>query len=403
MAFETIETVSLRRTRALLALVLAGAACFAPDTNEPEIARDEDLEAAEETANPEGAREAAASPTTLTPEATLEPDPAPPPTPSEIQAQLEEAATTLAALGVKRKPIRHLRGPHPDTSGLDEAYAEDRAIGYEGKLTDVRLWMALAKFGVERPASTAEVGPLVRYDLCVTRKGNEAWLHVIVPAAGLAPKKGQHYKAESHTRWVLLSDVAQPGVDYEPFKRSAPPSLARQWGKQAVVEDLTALARAYHERTGVRLGIGDVSHVTGGKMKDHWTHRVGADADVYLLAYTDGGDPHVIFHQFRRNRSIWSSKPDGKGEREQPNGSGETLTAERLRALAELVLPNDEIAYFVHNDPEVLVDFDTQAGERKPGRRYLHARNKGYWPVHDDHVHLRWVEGPLPVGVTPRP
>jgi hypothetical protein len=268
--------------------------------------------------------------------------------------------------------------------------------------------MALAKFGVEHPSSTSQLGPLARYDLCVTRKGESAWLHVIVPTEGLADEKGEHYKAESRERWVLLSDHAEPGVDYQPFKLSMAPSLERQWGKRSVIDDLITLAREYHQRTGVPLGIGDVSEVTGGKMKDHWTHRVGADADVYLLDYPDepgdgSGEPHIVYHQFRGGRSIWSTKPKGKGQREQPNGSGETITAKRLRTLAELVLPLDEVAYFVHNDPIVLDEFDDEAGKRKPGRRYLHARNKGYWPVHDDHVHLRWVDGPLPVGVTPRP
>jgi hypothetical protein len=51
----------------------------------------------------------------------------------------------------------------------------------------------------------------------------------------------------------------------------------------------------------------------------------------------------------------------------------------------------------------VLDPFDDQVGERRPGRRFLHADNRGYWPTHADHVHLRWVEGKLPVGVTPRP
>jgi hypothetical protein len=385
-----------------------GLACLAPDTNEPQLAPDPGR-APEHSPLADSAPDAATTavqrdaeiPAPL-PEPAASPEPVPP-SPEQIEALLTGAARSMHELGVSRKPIRHLRGPHPEPSGLDAAYAQDRAIGYEGKLAQVREWMALAKFGVQMPSSTAQSGPLARYDLCVTRKGEQAWLHVIVPATGLAEQEGAHYKAESRERWVLLSDHAEPGVDYEPFKRSATPSLARQWGREKVVDDLVRLAREYRDRTGVRLGIGDISHVTGGKMEDHWTHRVGADADVYLLDYSEGGDPRVIFHHWRRGGSVWSERPDGKGEREQPNGSGETRTAERLRALAELVLPEDDVAYFVHNDPEVLAEFDERARARKPGRRFLHARNKGYWPVHDDHVHLRWIDGPLPVGVTPRP
>jgi hypothetical protein len=263
--------------------------------------------------------------------------------------------------------------------------------------------MALAKFGVATPTRGDESGPLARYDLCVTRKGELAWLHVIVPRDGLADDEGRHYRAESRSRWILLADRARPGVDYVPFKLSGEASLSRQWGEEAFVDALAELAAAYHERTGVRLGIGDVSHVTGGKIEDHWTHRMGVDADVYLLDYTDGDDsPRLYFHDWRRGASVWSTRPDGKGERE-PTEGGESPSAARLRALAELVLTRDELAYFVHNDPEVLAEFDERASERKPGRRYLHAGNRGYWPEHADHVHLRWVDGPLPVGVTPRP
>lgn len=401
----------LLRTTGLLALsgcALAAWACMAV-ANEPEPASAVDPEPepgpdiVDEEEAPEPAVTAPATEDPAEPEAQPKPQP---PTPEEIEALLTRATDELRELGVRKKPIRHLRGPHPEPSGLDEAYADKRVIGYEGKLEEVRTWMGLAKFGLEQATHERSEGPLARYDLCVTRKGDSAWLHVIVPAAGLAvePDIGQHYKAESRERWVLLSDRAQPGVDYLPFKRSAAPSLSRQWGREKLVDGLIALARDYKQQTGVRLGIGDISHVTGGKMRDHWTHRVGADVDVYLLDYPDGDDkPVLVYHSYRRSRSVWSTKADGKGTREQANGAGETVTSERLRALAQLVFENDDVAYFVHNDPVVLDDFDDRVGERKPGRRFLHAKNRGYWPQHADHVHLRWIDGPLPVGVAPRP
>ncbi len=111
-----------------------------------------------------------------------------------------------------------------------------------------------------------------------------------------------------------------------------------------------------------------------------------------------------MWHTYRRGKSIWSTRADARGETETPLIEGdETISAQRLRILAELVLNNDDIAYFVHNDPTVLEDFDQRAGKRLPGRRFLHAKNRAYWPAHRDHIHLRWVDGPLPVGVAPRP
>ena len=71
--------------------------------------------------------------------------------------------------------------------------------------------------------------------------------------------------------------------------------------------------------------------------------------------------------------------------------------------LAQVVVNIDEVAYFVHDDTQVLAPFDSEASARRPGRRFLHAGNRGYWPAHTDHVHLRWVEGKLPVDATPRP
>jgi hypothetical protein len=393
--------------RRLLILGSCALACLADVTTEPEPGVG-DVEQLDEPATRVEASSRAAATIDSTPgsgedpaAAVAEPVPL---TAKETQNFLSEAEAALAKLGVRKQPIRHLRGPHPPSSGLDDVYREDRVIAYEGKLEEVRAWMGLAKFGAEQAGPTPTRGPLVRYDLCVTRKDERAWLHVIVPRNGLAKTKGHHYKAESRSRWVLLSDHAEPGVDYQLFKRSAAPSLSRQWGRENVIQDLVELARDYNERTGVRLGIGDVSHVTGGKMKDHWTHRVGGDADLYLLDYQNGAnDPQLVWHHYRGGKSIWSTQEKGKGDRESSPDGADTPTAKRLRALAELVLEKDDVAYFVHNDPTVLSSFDAEVGERKPGRRYLHVKNKGYWPVHADHVHLRWIEGPLPVGVTPRP
>lgn len=345
--------------------------------------------------------------------------PPPPPTPEQITALLDDAATTLVDLEIKIDPRRSARGPVPAGSGLQQAHDEGRALVLEGRLGQVRQWMALAKFGSREPGSHCGFSPLSRYDLVVTRvakpKGASkdlAYLHVIVPAPGLAVpgQRGTHEAWIGDARWVNLADTLDPSGDYLPFKTNGNESLSRQWAEADVVAALVDIAHEYHQATGVLLGIGDLSHVTGGKIEDHWTHQKGVDVDLYLLDpdHLDAdGRPRIWWSHIKRGVASWTAEPKGKGKREQrldPNDElSRTPSSLRLEALANIVLLVDDIAYFVHNDPTVLDPFDTQAGARRPGRRFLHADNRGFWPAHTDHVHLRWVAGELPVGVAPRP
>lgn len=323
---------------------------------------------------------------------------------AEIADALETATAALKDLGVRKRAKAVFRGPAtPAIPWLREAYDEGRAVAYEGKLIEIQQAMGLAKFGTDlSPLVTIERGPLAGYDLVVTRKEDRAWLHVVVPQLGPATDAvGRHLYVKGDEIWVALCDQATPGEDYLPFKADQHPSLNRQWGKQDVIADVVTIARSYRDEVGSILGVGDISMVTGGKITDHWTHRLGRDVDFYLLD-DSAGDPRIIYHYEARGGSVYSTKEKGKGERELAPEGGLTPTALRLRALAEIVLPIDEVAYFVHDDVEVLEPYDQQAQARRPGRRYLHADNKGYWPFHRDHVHMRWVEGTLPT-TTPKP
>ncbi|MFO7564828.1 MAG: penicillin-insensitive murein endopeptidase [Enhygromyxa sp.] len=334
--------------------------------------------------------------------------------PAEIAELLAAAKLHLRELDIKARPRESARGPLPEGAELRPAYAEGRALVIEGRFEQVRQWMALAKFGDPEPGPRCESSPLSRYDLVVTRdaRTQTAYLHVIVPTHGLAGpgERGKHEAWVEGERWVNLADLLEPEREYLPFKTNGKESLHRQWARAEVIDQLVAIASEYRQRTGLPLGIGDLSHVTGGKIEDHWTHQKGVDVDLYLLdpAQTDAeGRPRIWWNHVKRGVSMWSSKEAGKGEREpalDPDDElSHTPTSRRLEILAQIVFAIDEIAYFVHNDPVVLAPFDEQVGERRPGRRFLHAQNRGYWPTHADHVHLRWVEGKLPVGVTPRP
>ncbi|PRP97338.1 penicillin-insensitive murein endopeptidase [Enhygromyxa salina] len=348
------------------------------------------------------------------------PPPPPPPTPEELAALLDDAATTLVDLEIKIDPRRGPRGPLPAASGLQQAYDHGRALVLEGRFEQIRQWMALAQFGSREPGPHCGYSPLSRYDLVVTRpakpakKGAKelAYLHVVVPARGL-PKPGERGTHEAwigDARWINLADSLDPTADYLPFKTNGNESLARQWAQADVVHAIVDIAGEYHQRTGTVLGIGDLSHVTGGKIEDHWTHQKGVDVDLYLLDHDHpdkAGRPQVWWNHIKRGASLWTAEPKGKGAREPLVDPADELSgtrsSARLEVLAEIVLLVDDIAYFVHNDPVVLDPFDDQAGLRRPGRRFLHADNRGFWPAHADHIHLRWVAGELPVGVAPRP
>ncbi len=342
------------------------------------------------------------------------PEPPSPPSPAEIAKLREAALAHLRALDIELTPRERARGPLPEGARLRSAYAEGRALVLEGRLAQVREWAALAKFGSVEPGPRGQPSPLARYDLVVTHEPGKpvAYFHVVVPELGLAEPdaRGRHEAWIAGERWLNLADALDPVRDYLPFKTNGKESLHRQWAKAEVIEALVAIATQYRQRTGVPLGIGDLSHVTGGKIEDHWTHQKGVDVDLYLLDPADTDDqgrPRVWWNHVKRGASLWTSEDQGKGEREPALDPADALshtpTSRRLEILAAIVFAIDEVAYFVHNDPRTLAPFDEQVGERRPGRRFLHANNRGYWPTHADHVHLRWVWGKLPVDATPRP
>lgn len=90
-------------------------------------------------------------------------------------------------------------------------------------------------------------------------------------------------------RWDSLPFRASPGGTYTLMKRRwHEASLHRQWGKTAAIAWTIGLCNFYRDRAGLRLGIGDISHVVGEVMTDHGSHMSGRDVDVYVLDYPSG-------------------------------------------------------------------------------------------------------------------
>ncbi len=90
--------------------------------------------------------------------------------------------------------------------------------------------------------------------------------------------------------WKCLPFEAHPGVIYTLMKMNWPrASLHRQWGKEAAIAWIKALCNFYLDQTGLRLGIGDISHIAGEEMNDeHHSHRAGIDVDLYVIDYSGG-------------------------------------------------------------------------------------------------------------------
>jgi hypothetical protein len=351
------------------------------------------------------------------PEAAIHvPEPAKALSAEEYAALLETAHETLKEAGVHKSPAFRSHGRLPDEQ-LKRAYAEGRAQAFRGRPAQVEQWMGIAKFGghydpsgkPRPPSRSHNGGALARYNLTVVVESEDkAYLHVEVPTGGPATEAGKHRAFVRQQWWFCLADRLEPGVDYALYKTNGEASLHRQWAQEWVIERLAALAQSYKKDTGGPIGIGDMSLVVGGKISDHWTHRLGVDADLYLLRYSDPeassleGVRHS-WHSWKRGVSVWSSDPDGRRDREEPI-AGQTPSSKLLRSLAEAALAQDDLHFFVHNAVDVLDEFDGKAQERRPGRRYLHAKNREFWPEHRDHVHLRWTaKKRLPVDVPARP
>jgi hypothetical protein len=151
---------------------------------------------------------------------------------------------------------------------------------------------------VGRKASVAvkslpSISPLGSLNFVAIRQGSGSSLrreiHLHSPQTGANGSRIVQSLVDGE-RWDNLAFRARLGVTYVLMKtRWFESSLHRQWGKQATINWIIGLCNFYKDHTGLRLGIGDISHIVGEAMTDHASHRLGRDVDVYVLDYLGWG------------------------------------------------------------------------------------------------------------------
>lgn len=137
---------------------------------------------------------------------------------------------------------------------------------------------------------------------------------------------------------------------YNPYTQSYPNAAHRRYGTKLLVRKVVKLGRwwrANYPEDG-RLGIGDLSSLSGGRFDLHASHQNGLDVDIRL------------------------PRRDGRERGAGPS----TYDRERTQAVVDFLVA--EGAVYVFYGPNLSV--------RGPRGRVM------VWPNHDDHLHVRFAE-----------
>ncbi len=148
-------------------------------------------------------------------------------------------------------------------------------------------------------------------------------------------------------RGVLLPKEGPGFYTYNPNTQSYPNAANRRYGTDRLVRDLVALGKWWEANypDAPRLGIGDLSWRTGGRIDNHASHQNGLDVDIRL------------------------PRRDGK-----EGGAGPwNYSPERTQAVVDWWMARGGVEYIFYG-PNLQV--------RGNGRVMV-------WPNHDDHLHIR--------------
>lgn len=231
--------------------------------------------------------------------------------------------------------------------------------------------------------------------------------------------------------WKCLPIEAHPGVIYTLMKVNWPrASLHRQWGKEASIAWIKGLCNFYQDQTGVRLGVGDVSHIVGEEMLDeHHSHQKGIDVDLYVLDYPAGSTfPEAYFCTGNKKFSLKTLTPPPNNTKSYSKKGATTLTGTQettiwtryATVLAYCFATWNGINAFVwhgvNNIDQQALTIATNAYNsgwkntwgtgpssanfmppdvwKKRGYKLIGQGSSSYgtdWPIHDDHIHIRFT------------
>jgi N-acetylmuramoyl-L-alanine amidase-like protein/penicillin-insensitive murein endopeptidase len=120
----------------------------------------------------------------------------------------------------------------------------------------------------------------------------------------------------------------------------------RLYGIQRTIDAIQAVAKAFHDETGLRVGIGDISKNGGGPISGHASHQKGVDVDVRL--------------------------PRNDGKEQATKYQNASYSRQRTQRLVDLFRGNRvfPVKVIFFNDPAVT--------------------GVSPWPNHDNHLHVRF-------------
>jgi hypothetical protein len=120
----------------------------------------------------------------------------------------------------------------------------------------------------------------------------------------------------------------------------------RRFGTQRTITAIQAVAEKFHQETGLRVGVGDISKSGGGPISGHASHQKGVDADIRLIR-NDGAEQPTTYQSGSYSR-------------------------QHTQLLVNLFRSNPvfPIKFIFFNDP--------------------HVTGVSPWPNHDNHLHVRF-------------
>ncbi len=285
-------------------------------------------------------------------------------------------------------------------------------------LTSITGVVAKASRSVKQFGS---VPPFTGFSFVAIRSGNQREIHIHDHVDRVVESR------VNDVIWKSLAVEAQPGTLYTVFKKNyQEASLHRQWGRQNAIEWITGLLNFYQDRTGVRLGVGDISHIVGEHITDHNSHREGRDVDLYPLSYPAGAAyPETYWCDGEGDDMTISALTPPSGTPERYGAPLVTLNQTRQDAvftlfatvLAYCYASWDRLDAFVWHGarqiedealtiaqaafdagwqddwgpaPASRADLDRGSATRRP--RLVgqgHGSYGGGWPPHRDHIHIR--------------